>query len=232
MAFVSFATPKLVSGQVQSVQKAQPIKFIENKKQWEAQVLYKLQLGSSSIYLEQNTVTFDLVNAADLEAIEHPGESGTDKSNYPIRHHAYKMHFVGSNPNAKITRAKQSAEYYNFLNGNNPAAWSSYVYGFGEVQYRQIYSGIDLKFYSSGENMKYDFIVKPGADINQIKIQYEGTDGLEIQNSNLIIHNTVNTITESKPYAYQYRNNLLTAIACEYVLNGNEVSFNLNTTPS
>lgn len=226
MAFVSFATPKLVSGQVQSVQKAQPIKFIENKKQWDAQVLYKVQLGSSSVYLEQNTVTFDLVNAADLEAIEHPGESGTDKSNYPIRHHAYKMHFVGSNPNAKITRAKQSAEYYNFLNGNNPAAWSSYVYGFGEVQYRQIYSGIDLKFYSSGENMKYDFIVKPGADINQIKIQYEGTDGLEIQNGNLIIHNTVNTITESKPYAYQYRNNLLTAITCEYVLNGNEVSFN------
>ena len=224
---MSFATfwPNLIVAQEQSAQHAQPIKFIENKSQWADNILYRAEAGYSKIYLEQQQITFDLINAEDMHAIEHP-HAAAEKSDGTIRHHAYRMVFKDANNNVKISRNKQSREYYNYLLGNDANNWVSYVYGFGEIQYNQLYNGIDLKLYSSGENIKYDFIVRPGADISQIKIKYEGTNGLELKGGNLIVNNSVNTITESKPYAYQYKNSVLVAIACEYVLIDNIVSYN------
>jgi gliding motility-associated-like protein len=225
-AFVSALLPLVISAQNASVEHAQPIKYIENKQQWEAPVLYKTQIGHSTLYLEKNAITFDLVNAEDLLHEHHPGTDSTHAAeNHSVRHHAYKMIFENANPETQLTHNKQSKEYYNYFLGNNPQKWSTFVYGYGEVTYKKIYNGIDLKWYSSGEHIKYDFIVQRGADVNQIQITYKGTDGLELKDGNLIIHNTVNTITESKPYAYQYRNGQITVVNCDYEINGNTVSF-------
>jgi hypothetical protein len=216
MAFVSAVLPLGVSAQMQSVQHAQPVKYLENKNQWESNILFKTQIGFSSIYLEKNTITFDLVHADDMAHIHHPNID-TQHVNNNIRHHAYKMVFKNANPEPQIIRNLQSPEYYNYLLTNDPKNWASFVYGYSEVTYKKLYNGIDLKWYSSGENIKYDFIVAPGADADDIKINYVGTDGIFIENGNLQIKNSVNPITETKPYAYQYRNGKIVVINCEYV---------------
>lgn len=223
MSILTFL-PNYVSAQEQTVQHAQAIKYIENKNQWPQNILYRAEVGYSRIYLEKNGLTFDLVNTDDMHAVEHPLPADK-KGDGTIRHHAYKMVFEAANQNVKITSHKPSKEYYNYLYGNKPENWVSQVYGYTEVKYRQLYTGVDLSLYSSGENIKYDFIVHPGAKSDNIKIRYEGTDGLQIEQGNLIIHNSVNNITELKPYAYQYKNDKLIALPCEYVLTGNTVSF-------
>ena len=224
MAFVSAVLPLGVSAQMQSVQHAQPVKYLENKNQWESNILFKTQIGFSSIYLEKNTITFDLVHADDMAHIHHPNID-TQHVNNNIRHHAYKMVFKNANPEPQIIRNLQSPEYYNYLLTNDPKNWASFVYGYSEVTYKKLYNGIDLKWYSSGENIKYDFIVAPGADADDIKINYVGTDGIFIENGNLQIKNSVNPITETKPYAYQYRNGNIVVINCEYFVEDNTVSF-------
>ena len=216
-----------VRAQTSNVPHTQSIKFIENKNQWQDNILYMADIGAASIYLEPDCITFDLVNVADLKETQHahhtPNEEPRDGI---IHHHAYKMFFEGANPSPSIIKNNISKEYYNYLIGNDNNKWASKVYAYGEIIYDNLYSGVDLKIYSSGENMKYDLIVAPGTDESQIQFRYEGANEIKLINGDLIISNSINTVTELKPYAYQKRKGQLVAIPCEYILNGNVISFN------
>ena len=51
--------------------------------------------------------------------------------------------------------------------------------------------------------VKYDLIVKPGADISTIALKYDGPDKLELKNKELIIKTSVGNLRELNPYTYQ-----------------------------
>ena len=210
------------------VQHGQSIKFIPNQNQWLPNILYKADISSGTVYLEQNVITFDLVDQNDLMNAHHAHHTQNDGSDEEdiIHKHAYKMFFEGAKTNAVITKKNPTKEYYNYLLGNDPSKWASKVSAFGELTYNNLYNGIDLRIYSSGINMKYDIIVDPGSDVSQIQFRYEGVDGIQIINGELFIQTSITTITELKPYAYQKRKGQLVAIPCDYVLNGNTVTFN------
>ncbi len=112
-----------------------------------------------------------------------------------------------------------------YILGNDPARWASKVPVYHKVVYDNIYKDIQLATYSEEGNFKYDFIVAPNADANQIQLQYEGVDGLEVKEGNLIVETSVETVTELKPYAYQIINNQQEAIACNYILTNNTITF-------
>ncbi len=219
--------PDAASAQLQATEHEQPLKFIENKNQWQPNILFKMDLGAGTIYLENDCITFDLANQSDLmkgrHAHDHPNDPQPDLT---IHKHAYKLYFDGGKTPSAIIKNNPSKEYYNYIIGNDPSKWASKVHAFSEIQYKGIYSGVDVKIYSSGENMKYDFIVAPGADADQIQLRYDGTDGLELKDGALIIKNTVSDVTELKPYAYQKRKGQLVAIPCDFIVNGNIVGFN------
>ncbi|MFI5173092.1 MAG: PKD domain-containing protein, partial [Chitinophagales bacterium] len=172
-------------------------------------------------------LTFDLFEIADLEEARHAHHSPNEQIADGIIHrHAYKMFFEGANNSPSIIKNNISKEYYNYLIGNDHSKWASKVFAYSEVIYKNLYSGINLKMYSSGENLKYDLIVSPGTDESQIQFRYDGTDEIKIVNGDLIISTSVGAITELKPYAYQKRKGQLVAVPCNYVLTENTISFN------
>jgi len=68
----------------------------------------------------------------------------------------------------------------NYLVGNDPRKWRTQAPTFGAVRYREVFPGIDLKFYGAGPVLEYDLIIRPGADPARAKFQVEGVAGLEI----------------------------------------------------
>ena len=44
-----------------NVPRSQSIKFIPNQNQWAENILYKAEFSSGTVFLEQNALTFDLV---------------------------------------------------------------------------------------------------------------------------------------------------------------------------
>ncbi len=52
-----------------------------------------------------------------------------------------------------------------------------------------MYEGIDLKMYSDGNQMKYDWIVSPCGDAHKIAFSYKGAEGLELRDENLVVRN-------------------------------------------
>ena len=91
------------------------------------------------------------------------------------------MIFENANENIKIKGKEASKDYENYFLGNDKTKWASYVRRYPVVHYENIYSKIDLKVYSQGFNFKYDFILKPHANIKDIQLIYKGLDNNSIR---------------------------------------------------
>ncbi len=202
------------------------ISFIQNNNQWHSNVLYKANIGGlNTVYLEDNSFTYVFSNNEDAEKIHEVIYANESVQNaHIVRSHAYKVHFQNAHT-ARLEGIDKKAEYNNYILGNDPSKWVSFVPLFNKINYQSIYDGINLETYSSEGHFKYDFVVDAGADPYQIVLDYEGTDGIEIDNGNLIIYTSVETVIENKPFAYQMVEGKQREINCQYVLKNNLVSF-------
>ncbi len=201
--------------------------FIENRGQWPEDFDYKYIFGNGSVFFNENCLTVHLINPEDLSS-PHGQIAEQDAPETFTRHHAYKVYFVGADLNCDKSGSKKLETYHNYILGNDPSKWQSKVPLFGEVTYHNIYPNIDLRYYFSMEgNLKYDFVLRPGADPSVIKLRYEGADGLDLVYGNLMVRTSVEDVLESAPYAFQNLEKGKEKVKCSYVLNGNEITYKL-----
>ncbi|MBL4705935.1 MAG: hypothetical protein JKY54_15520, partial [Flavobacteriales bacterium] len=201
-------------------------KFIENKGQWEDQIQYKADIRCGHLYLENDGILFGLYDAKEFSKYVR---GHYDKELYHkldvLDCHAYKVKFAGMNPDHTMSTELPTPEYYNYYLGKDRSKWASKAYGYHRIRYENLYDNIDLQFYSKIFNLKYDFIVKPGGDPSEIRLEYEGADLIFIKKDRLYIRTSVNTIMEDKPYAYQIINGEKVEVPCKYVLKDNVVTY-------
>ena len=141
-----------------------------------------------------------------------------------MRGHAWKMHFEGA-LDAEVLGDKKAKHYYNYFLGNDQSKWASNVGIYEAVTYDDIYAGIDIRCYNRASNFKYDFILDPGANPSTIDLRFEGLDGLVVVDGKLVMHTAIGDFKEMAPYSYQLKNEKLVEVPCEYVVNGDHVSF-------
>lgn len=215
---------------VAKTRKFSEIRYIENKGQWESPELFRANLPMGKLFVEKQALTYVLEDPFQNSGCNHPGgcnhEPEAEKSEPHLTQcHAIKMHFNGSNPEVRPIGQVPDKTYHNYFYGQYPSRWASHVQLFGTVTYPEIYSGIDLKLNTKDIHFKYEFIVQAGANPDLIDIYYEGTDGLSIEEGNLVIHNSVNNLTEQKPYAYQLSGRDTLIVPCEFRIDGNRMKF-------
>lgn len=182
----------------------QKLEFVENKGQWHENVKYMADINGGRVWLEQNRFTWVFQNVDDLKRMHEENHEGTVpyQAKSPIRAHAFYQHFIGSN-NSQISTEGKLKQYNNYFLGNDPTKWASHVGLFQKVKYKELYNGVQLVVYNEKGNFKYDYIVSPNSDPNQIRFNYEGSNGVRIANGNIEINTVAGTILEQKPYAYQ-----------------------------
>ena len=198
--------------------------FTSNQGQWHENIKYMLRHGNGNLYLEQNSLTWFFYDHSILDKIHgHVKSTAIPDS---VKAHALKVKFEGANENPLLTASKKTSFYSNYFLGNDESKWASNVWSYEEMKYEEIYDGIHLKFYESGEQLKYDFIVEIGADPSQIKMNYEGADEVRMTGNNLLIKTSVTDIIEEKPYAYQIINGKKKEVRCKFHIDKNKkVSF-------
>ncbi|MBK6522365.1 MAG: hypothetical protein IPG08_08510 [Sphingobacteriaceae bacterium] len=77
------------------------------------------------------------------------------------------------------------------------------VRSFKEVIYKNIYKGIDTRWYHKDGHLKYDYLVSAGSDHKNIQIEYKGAT-LSINTiGELIIETPLGKIVEDAPYVTQ-----------------------------
>lgn len=133
--------------------------------------------------------------------------------------------WMGINNNVKIEKGNPlegEANYYLQQCPNGALNVKSY----SDVTYKNIYNGIDLKWYEKNGNLEYDFIVSPNADPGKIKFQINGAKKLRInEKGQLEITTPLGKITEMAPVAYQDGKE----IKAKWELKNNELQFNISS---
>ena len=195
--------------------------FAQNKGQWNDKVLYEGKFKGGKVFLEQQGLSYVFFPKDGLEAMHHHG------SKAPVTYHAIKMNFVNSYANASIQQTDSNAFYENYFIGKDPTKWASQVKSFKQIIYNNLYQGIDVKYCSEKNNFRFDFIVSPGADVNQLVMNFTGQNHLKVIDCNLILQTEVGEITQKAPYAYQMINGKEVPVKCSYVLENNQVKFNI-----
>ncbi len=210
------------------------ISFIENKNQWEPHIRYKVELSSTAVFLENKGVTFFFEDRRAVDRIMQyklaPPEKKErlGKPSLVIDYHAYRMDFKGANDNVITTAYNPSSDYINYYIGNDRSRWASGVRRYDKVHYHELYNHIDLIFYEEGQYLKYDFVVKPGGNPNDIALVYTGQDDLNISyRGHLNIQNSFNRVTELKPFSYQIIDNDTVEVPSRFILKDNTVKFSL-----
>jgi hypothetical protein len=212
-------------------QNNQGLRFIQNKGQWNADIDFQARVPGGRVGVSPAGFSVLLL---DMEGIEkqHLATHGTISeatglpSTDPVNGHYFRINLLGSNAHANPIAGPALDGHYNYFLGNDTCRWAANALSFTSIRYPDIYNGIDLRVSSRGNNLKYDFIVKPGADPSQIRIQYSGTYGVSKSGDALEIKTAVGSLTEEKPFCYQLNSdNKQTAIKSEYRLKSDVVSF-------
>ncbi len=145
----------------------------------------------------------------------HP--DGTD-GEPPRKASLFRIAFEGSNRVAPQGRDALPFRT-NYLEGHDSAAWHAGIASFRDVVYPDLYDGIDLVYHADAAGLKYEFLVRPGADPGRIRWSYKGVAGLQIRDGALIIRTDTGEIRDAPPIAYQAGR----GVHCRYVLKGSSV---------
>ncbi|WP_409769503.1 gliding motility-associated C-terminal domain-containing protein [Thermaurantimonas sp.] len=220
--------------------KAQDAQFVFNAGQWPEPFEYLLKINNGSIYFEDGKVKVFLIHPYDWAQFKGPHHSTTSPRTFGaslfgytpgiLRMHTYEMHFINSNTKAVKRGLRKKPFYHNYFLGKDPKYWRSEVPVYSGVSYENLYPGINVHFYDSDNQFKYDYRIAPGADPSLIKVRYAYADSIYIdREGNLIVKTNAGDVVEKAPYTYQIIDGQPRRVACHYVVDKNVVTLKLGT---
>ncbi len=211
------------------------IEFIENKGQWDSRVQFKGAVSNGAFFL-RNDGGFTVLqhNATDfgnlarfLHGQNLDGSPVSAKDKITVRSHSWDVKFLGASSNSKAIGEKSIATYNNYIIGDDPSKWAGDCKIFQAVTLKEVYPNVDVRYYTNNGYLKYDIVVKPGADISKIALKYDGVENLKVSNKELIIKTSVGDMKESSPYTYQTAIDGRKEVACRYIVKDNVLRFDV-----
>ena len=205
---------KITAGQGLS----KPLSFIENKGQVvddnnkpRHDIQYKLSTPGMNLYLGCGKLYYQFRKT-----------EGTTPANTQVSTYKMGVTLLGANPNAKVVATDEQEYYENYYRTQNDKGFT--VHSFNKITYKNVYPNIDWVLYVKDNNVEYDFVVRPGGDVNKIKVAYDGATALSITEDGSISAETpMGNVKEKKPYAYETATQK--EVASTFKLHNNVVSF-------
>jgi len=167
--------------------------FIENQGQWHSDVLYLCRLGGLDVWITKWGINYTfqkLEEKARLEGSRGPFPDEFAHDSYSLLGHRVLMRFQGHTTQPRAQGQGRLEGYYNYLIGNDSSKHATYVRRYQEAWVRDLYKGIDMRYYLENGRLRYDWLVQPGADPNQIVFSLEGSDRTYIDSAGRLVFTT------------------------------------------
>lgn len=214
LSLISTPYAKTDKSKIKSLLSNQPVEFLENKGQIRDMVnnpapyvLFKAEAPGVHLYITDKGLSYVF-----LQSEEEENEGLTDflsggnkeEEKVKISYERMDMELLGAViKKENIVKEDTSMAYFNYICGSGPQS-IEHVKKYGKITIKNIYPGIDWVLYNSSKSgFKYDFIIHPGADPNQIELVYKTKKELSInKNGDLIINSSSSSLKENAPYSY------------------------------
>ncbi len=172
VAVDAFVTKPLQTNSPDPIATQSSVMFIPNEGQYEPHVQFEANGGGLFALYESNRASFFIPvrpSAADDRSAR------TERQEIP-----FSQVFQGASTTPIVTGINRQPGVVNYLVGNDPAEWHTDLPIYGGIVYQNLYPNIDLYFTDATGLTNGEFILKPGADINNIRWQYEGVSNLRL----------------------------------------------------
>ncbi len=200
------------------------MRSIENKGQWEKNIKFRVNLTCGYLFMEKNAFTYNFIKDEDLVEIMDQAHHGTNIDQ--IHGHALNVKFVNSNPQCSVSGLVPHPTKYNYFLGNDRSKWASGALAYQGIKYQSIYPNTDLFVYEKSGHLKYDFVLAPNANPDQIRIKYDGAESIVLKEGKVVIETSVNTITEQNIVSYQIIDGVVKQVPSHFALNSEgEITF-------
>jgi hypothetical protein len=142
-----------------------------------------------------------------------------------------RMKLTGSRPLDTGVGLEPTGGVSNYFLGSDPNTWHKDIPQYSRLSIPSVYDGIELVFYSDGDQLEYDFVVAPGADPTKIRLAFEGTDQLRLDDTGELIVTAAGggaEIRHLRPHVYQRAGGRKIEVAGGYkLLDGAHAAFTL-----
>ncbi len=201
------------------------IGFIENKGQFDEPIVFRAQFDGHQIYLDKegfSVLLHDEETWGKYVMDFHSNKRNDDSIS--LAYHLIKYKLVGADL-SRFAGQGDFLEYYNYFLGNDPSKWVGGAKNFNKVYYTNVYPHIDLEYEAIDLRFKYNFILHPGADINDIKIEILGSDSVHVSSERISVATRFGMYSEVMPISYEVHNEEKTQIKMSYVKKGDFIGF-------
>jgi len=184
--------------------------FVQNKGQvldvnqnLRPEVQFYYGAPEASIYFQKDRIVyaFHKKDAFDEKQYENDVRAKDSvKAKLGFTMYRLDMEFMGANPNPEIIHGEKiPGDIHFYLNKrNNIRDVGSYK----TITYKNIYNNIDVIFYELPTGLKYDIVLHEGANIEDVKIYYNGAENISIENKKVVIKTNYKTLEEAIPLAF------------------------------
>jgi hypothetical protein len=114
---------------------------------------------------------------------------------------ALELRPLGANPHARVVAERRLAGKVNYFVGRRAHTG---IATYSQLRYRNLWPGIDMALRADRGKLKYEFLVRPGADPSDIRLAYTGADQLALaDDGSLLVATSLGGLHDAAPASYQ-----------------------------
>jgi len=200
-----------------------PLYFVENQGQIDSPVAYYAQRQGFGVYFAADGVSFSFERpteqgdvSADLRPVSLEGGRANPQG---PRRWGVKMEFIGADADVRPVGGAASPTVVSYFTGPR-SEWTTGLSTYSSILYRDVWPGIDLSYAAEGANLKYEFVVRPGARPEQIQLAYSGAVSVEVNGAGqLEVSTPLGGFVDDAPYTYQEIDGEKVEVSATYAMN-------------
>jgi hypothetical protein len=213
----------------------------------QVQFLPTFSVSNSDVIASKATQSEVQANYGKLPLAFEPNQGQVDgAASFLVHHGQATTYFDGLNTTATVgddqitmsldganassfTGTDQLESKTNYFIGNDQSKWHSDVPNYKQLLAKNVYPGIDLKYYGTNSQLEHDFIVSPETDYRQIAFHFDGQQDLSLdKDGNLVMKTGESDLRLNAPVTYQQTANTKHTIPSQFELKDNKITIALN----
>ncbi|PBQ31698.1 hypothetical protein CNR22_07920 [Sphingobacteriaceae bacterium] len=203
--------------------------FIENKGQFDSKVsngkkvLFAYENGPEFIYFTAEGPIYKFIKSYPLtEEQREEMEKGKKVNRKADKNFFVYVNWVNANKNLQVIESDKQSWYFSY----GLSALNSY--GYKKITYKNVYDHIDIEYLipeNKTHGIKYNVILHPYADPDQIKLLYSGhVKRITKKGKDVVVKTPLGNIVEHEPETIDQENK---PVASEFSLKGDTLQFKI-----
>lgn len=175
-----------------------------------SEVKYYGEIGGTYVYITNASLTYS--------------RSFETEDSTTINRKGISLEFIGANSNSEIQAYGELPVWNNYYLGHLNDGITN-VHEYKKLVISDVWSNIDVELFYYDRGLKYQFVVHPGGDVNDIKLKYNGADEVVVKEDGSLeaMLNDLPFSRENAPYSFQVGRE----VSSQFKLIDNQLTFQL-----